>query len=335
MQAYFFERLGSGLDGLTLGDRAEPQPGPNEALVKIRARSVNYRDVRILAGLYPVPGRPGLVALSDGAGEVVAVGESVSSVVVGDRVAATYFPQWIDGAFSLSVAMDQFGCTRDGMLAPLAVVNEAALVKLPTHLSFEEGATLPCAGLTAWSALLGPRPILAGETVLTIGTGGVALFALQFARLFGAQVVSITSTEAKAQRLRELGADEVINYVTTPDWDRAVRERTGGRGVDHVVETGSIDTLSRSIASTAEGGVVTFVAALGDGSFDPRCLFNPVVLRRTYVGSRTGFEAMNRAISAHRLQPVISRVFRFAEAKEAYRYFEGRKHIGKVVIGDG
>jgi NADPH:quinone reductase-like Zn-dependent oxidoreductase len=218
------------------------------------------------------------------------------------------------------------------MAAPFVVANEAALVKLPGHLSYEEAATLPCAGLTAWSALLGPRRILPGETVLTIGTGGVALFALQFARLFGARVVSITSTEAKATRLRELGADAVINRVSVPDWDRAVRDWTGGRGVDHVVETGSVDTLSRSVACTAEGGVVTFVAALGDGTFDPRCLFNPVTIRRTYVGSRSGFEAMNRAIAAHRLQPVIDRVFGFADTKEAYRHFADRRHLGKVVI---
>jgi NADPH:quinone reductase-like Zn-dependent oxidoreductase len=332
MQAYYFERFGGGLDGLALGERGEPQPGANEVLVRVHARSVNYRDVRILAGSYPVPGRPGTVALSDGAGEVVAVGPGVSRVAVGDRVAATYFPRWIDGAFALALATEQFGCTRDGMLAPLIVANEAALVKLPSHLTFEEAATLPCAGLTAWSALLGPRPILPGETVLTIGTGGVALFALQFARLFGARVLSITSTEAKAKRLRALGANEVINYVTVPDWDRAVRERTGGRGADHVIETGSIDTLSRSVGCTAEEGIVTFVAALGNGSFDPRCLFNPVMIRRTYVGSRAGFEAMNRAISVHRLRPVVDRVFQFAEAKEAYRYFVDRRHIGKVVI---
>ncbi len=335
MQAYIFERLGAGLEGLALRDRAEPQPGPHEVVVDIHARSVNNRDLRILDGIYPVAGRPGAVALSDGAGEVVAVGEAVSRFAVGDRVAATYFPAWIDGPFSLRVATDQFGCTRDGMLAELTAVHENALVKLPEHLSFEEGAALPCAGLTAWSALIGPRPILPGESVLTIGTGGVAIFALQFAKLFGATVVSITSSDAKAQRLRELGADEVINYVTTPDWDRAVRERTGGRGVEHVVETGSIETLARSVASTAEGGVVTFIAALTDATFDPRCLFNPIMLRRTYVGSRTGFEAMNRAISANRLQPVISRAFEFGEAKDAYRYFASRKQIGKVVITGG
>lgn len=332
MQAYYFERIGIGLDGLTLGERTEPQPGANEVLVRVHARSINYPDVRIVDGLYPVPGRPGIVALSDGAGEVVAVGPGVSRFVIGDHVAATYFPKWIDGGFSLGLVADQFGCTRDGMLAPFLVANEATLVKLPEHLSYEEAATLPCAALTAWSALLGPRPILPGEIVLTIGTGGVAIFALQFARLFGARVVSITSTEAKARRLRELGADEVVNYITIPDWERAVRERTGGRGADHVIETGSIDTLSRSVSCTAEGGVVTFVAALGDGSFDPRCLFNPVLIRRTYVGSRAGFEAMNRAISVHRLQPVVDRVFPFSEAKEAYRYFADRRHVGKVVI---
>jgi NADPH:quinone reductase-like Zn-dependent oxidoreductase len=332
MKAYCIERPGVGVDGLLLGERPEPTPGPDEVLVRVRARTVNYRDIRILAGLYPVPGRDGVIALSDGAGEVVAVGDGVTRVTIGDRVAATYFPQWTDGPFRLGLATDQFGCTRDGMLAPFVVANEAAVVKIPAHLSFDEAACLPCAGLTAWSALIGPRPILPGESVLTIGTGGVALFALQFAKLFGARVIAITSTDEKAELLKRLGADDTINYTCAPDWDRAVRECVDGRGVDHVVETGSVNTLARSIASAAEGGIVTFVAALENGSFDPRCLLNPVLLRRIYVGSRASFEAMNRAISLHQLRPVIDRVFGFADAKAAYQYYEARRHVGKVVI---
>lgn len=335
MHAYCFERLGAGLDGLVLDDRTDPQPGPGQALVRIHARSLNYRDLRILSGLYPVPAQAGVVALSDGAGEVIAVGSRVSRVAVGDRVSAAYFPQWIDGRFTMGLAADQFGCTRDGMLAPLAAIDQASLVKIPDHLSFEEAATLPCAALTAWSALLGPRPILPGETVLTIGTGGVALFALQFAKLFGARVIALTSTGEKAERLIQLGADEVVNYVDTPGWERAVREHTTGRGVEHVVETGGIDTLPRSIACTAEEGVVSIVAALGDGTIDGRLFANPMLLRRVYVGSRTTFETMNRAIAVHRLRPVIDRVFGFAEAKQAYRHFEARRHIGKVVIAGG
>ncbi|WP_158816751.1 NAD(P)-dependent alcohol dehydrogenase [Methylocapsa sp. S129] len=332
MRAYYFDKLGAGIDGLALGERRDPRPGPGEALVKIRARSLNYRDLRILTGLYPVPGRVGLVALSDGAGEVVALGEGVSRVAIGDRVAATYFPQWIEGRFSMAMAADQFGCTRDGVLAQLLAVSERALIKVPSHLSFEEAATLPCAALTAWSALLGPRPILPRETVLTIGTGGVALFALQFAKLFGARVVAITSTDAKAERLRQLGADEVVNYRSSPEWHLVVRERTGGRGVDHVVETGGLDTMPRSIAAAAEEGVVTLVAALGQGNIDARTFANPVIVRRVYVGSRTHFEAMNQAIAAHKLRPVIDRTFGFDEARRAYQHFEARAHIGKVVI---
>ena len=332
MQAYHIATPGAGLDGLARHERPEPLPGPGEALIRVHARSLNLRDLRILSGLYPVPARAGTVALSDGAGEVVRLGEGITRVAVGDRVAATYFPQWLGGRFAMGVAADQFGCTRDGMLASFVVVNEQALVKIPDHLSFEEAATLPCAALTAWSALVGPRPIIPGDSVLTIGTGGVALFALQFARLFGARVIAITSTDAKAARLKQLGAESAINYTSVPEWDRVVREQTGGRGVDFVVETGALDTLPKSIACTAEEGVVTFVAALTNGSIDPRVLANPVMVRRIYVGSRAGFESMNRAISAHQIRPVVDCVFGFADVPEAYRYFEARRHIGKVVI---
>lgn len=333
MKAYHIDAT-TGLDGLVLREAPRPEPGPNEVLVRLHARSLNFRDLLILNGRYPVPVRPGTVAISDGAGEAIALGRDVSRVAVGDRVAATYFPRWIDGRFMMGLAGDQFGCTRDGMLAPFAVISESSLVKIPPHLSFEEAATLPCAALIAWSALVGPRPILPGENVLTVGTGGVALFALQFAKLFGARVIAITSTDAKAARLKQLGADEVVNYVSTPDWERAVREQTAGRGVDHVVETGGLDTLSRSIACTAEEGVVNLVAALGSGAVDARSFANPVIVRRIYVGSRASFDAMNRAISIHRLRPVIDRVFPFDAAKEAYQHFEARKHVGKVVIAD-
>lgn len=332
MQAYYLAKLGVGLDGLAVGERPEPKPGRNEVLIKVHARSLNYRDLRILAGLYPLPGRVGVVALSDGAGEVVALGDGVTRAAVGDRVVANYFPRWIDGRFSMDLGADQFGCTRDGMLAPFAVASEQAVVKIPAHLSFAEAATLPCAAVTAWCALVGPRPILAGETVLTIGTGGVALFALQFAKLFGARVIAITSSEAKAQRLRQLGADDVVNYRSTPEWDHAIRDLTDGRGVEHVVETGALDSLPRSIGCAAAEGIVSVVAALGAGHLDARVFANPVMVRRIYVGSRAHFEAANRAIAQHRLQPVIDRAFGFHEARQAYEYFAARRHVGKVVI---
>jgi NADPH:quinone reductase-like Zn-dependent oxidoreductase len=332
MKAYQLAKFGAGLAGLALAEQPEPEPGPHQVLIRVHARSLNFRDLRILAGLYPIPGKLGVTALSDGAGEVVAIGEGVTRVAVGDRVAASYFPQWRDGRFAMQLASEQFGCTRDGMLAPFVVADETAVVRIPSHLSWEEAATLPCAGVTAWAALAGPRPVLPGETVLTIGTGGVALFALQFARMFGARVIALTSTDAKAEHLRKLGADDVVNYRAVPQWEQRVRELTDGGGVEHVIDTGGLDTLPRSIAATREEGVVTVVAALGPGQLDPRVFANPVMVRRVYVGSRAHFEAMNRAISAHRSRPVIDRVFGFGETRQAFEHFEARRHVGKVVI---
>jgi NADPH:quinone reductase-like Zn-dependent oxidoreductase len=333
LKAYCFAKFGVGLDGLMLDERPEPKPGRNEVVIEVRARSLNYRDLLILAGVYPIPARVGATALSDGAGEVVAVGDDVTRVAIGDRVTATYFPRWIDGRFSMDLASEQFGCARDGMLAQFVVASEQAVVKIPVHLSFEEAATLPCAAVTAWAALVGPKPVLPGETVLTIGSGGVALFALQFAKLFGARVITITSSDAKIERLKQLGADEVINHRSTPEWGRAIRDLTSGHGVEHVVETGSAETLATSINCAAAEGMVSVVAALGAGSIDARSVFaNPALVRRTYVGSRAHMEAANKAIAQHRMRPVIDRVFEFPEARQAYEYFEARKHMGKVVI---
>lgn len=332
MEAYHLDAF-TGTSGLTLRDHPEPTPGRSEVLVKVHARSLNYRDLLILQGRYAFPGVAGTIAVSDGAGEVVALGEGVTRVAVGDRVAATYFPRWIDGPLSPSLAVDQFGLTRDGMLAPLVVASEEALVRIPPHLSFEEAATLPCAAVTAWNAVAGPRPIAPGETVLTIGTGGVALFALAFAKLRGARTIVITSSQSKVALLKRLGADDVVNYESQPQWDRTIRDLTEGTGVDYVVETGSVDTLPKSLASTAADGVVSLVAALGEGPLSARATFAGLVtIRRVFVGSRSHFEAMNRAIVLHKLKPVIDRLFTFSEAKLAYEHFEARRHVGKVVI---
>jgi NADPH:quinone reductase-like Zn-dependent oxidoreductase len=333
MKAYRIEKF-DGLNGIVAASRPDLTPGVCEVVVRARARTLNYRDLLILKKLYPVAGVQGVVPLSDGAGEVVAVGEKVTRVAVGDRVAATYFPRWQDGRLDPTMAAEQFGCTRDGMLAEFVLAPEQALVKLPAHLSFEEGATLPCAGVTAWSAVTGPRPILPGETVLTIGTGGVALFALQFAKMHGAWVISLTSSSAKADLLRKAGADEVVDYTANVEWEKAVRTAAHGRGVDHVIETGAINTLPRSLASCAPDGQVALVAALGTGTLDAAALRGLVSIRRVFVGSRAAFEAMNRAISLHKMHPIIDRVFRFGDAKDAYAHFEGKKHVGKVVIGD-
>jgi NADPH:quinone reductase-like Zn-dependent oxidoreductase len=243
------------------------------------------------------------------------------------------FPRWIDGPFSWDVSQ-QIGGSLDGMLTELAVLSEEAVVPIPEHLSFEEAATLPCAAVTAWNALTGARRLQAGDTVLTLGSGGVSLFALQLAKLFGARVIATTSSDAKAARLKELGADEVVNHRTTSDWHLAVRQLTGGRGADHVVETVG-GTLEKSIKATAVEGLVSFIGRLDSGTttLDTSVLYGSIAsVRVVPAGSRAQFIAMNRAIAANRLRPVINRTFDFDEVPAAFRYFETTQPFGKVVI---
>jgi NADPH:quinone reductase-like Zn-dependent oxidoreductase len=322
------------LEGLMRHDGDAPLPGPGQVLVRVRARSLNQRDLLIMQQRYAVPARAGVVPLSDGAGEVVALGDHVNGFVVGERVAATYFPRWRDGKLTLAMGADQFGCTRDGMLADFVLCDASALVKLPEHLSFVEACTLPCAGVTAWNALVGGRPLTPGDVVLTIGTGGVAMFAVQLAKLFGARVVALTSSADKEARLRRLGADEVVDRSRHGDWAAQVRKLTQGRGVDHVVETGAIDSLAHSLAACAPNAELALVATLGEGNLDASALRGLVTIRRLFVGSRASFEMLNRAVAQHRLRPIVDRVFPFADAPEAYAHFAMRRHVGKVVIAD-
>jgi NADPH:quinone reductase-like Zn-dependent oxidoreductase len=331
MQTYRIDRFAT-LDGLALHERPTLLAGPHEVVVRVHARSLNYRDLLILHQRYPVAAAAGIVPVSDGAGEVAAVGDGVTRFVVGDPVAGSYFPRWQDGPFTLALASEQFGCTRDGMLADAVVASEEAFVKIRDHLSYDEAATLPCAGVTAWAALTAGGAVLTSDTVLTIGTGGVALFALQLAKLAGARVVAVTSTAEKAELLRGHGADVAISSAEHSDWELAVQAATDGRGVDHVVETGGLDTLPRSLASCAAGADLALVAALGTGTLDARALSAPVTIRRLYVGSRTQFETLNRVIAHHGLHPVIGDVFPFAKAREAYAHLEAKRHVGKVVI---
>jgi NADPH:quinone reductase-like Zn-dependent oxidoreductase len=241
-------------------------------LVRVRATSLSFRELMILRGWYPLPVKPDVVPVSDGAGEVVAVGEGVSRVAVGDRVTATIFPRWIDGAWAAEFT-PQLGGSLDGMLTEHTVLPEDALVRIPGHLTFEEAACLPCAAVTAWNALTGGRGLRPGETVLTLGSGGVSLFALQFAKAFGARVIATTSSEEKAQRLFALGADEVINRHSGPRWPERVRELTDGRGVDHVIEV--TGRLEASVKTVAMGGEIAFVGLLerdaGLAPIDPAC----------------------------------------------------------------
>jgi NADPH:quinone reductase-like Zn-dependent oxidoreductase len=335
MRAYHLDKPGS-TDGIALHERSEPKPGPTEILVRVHAASLNKRDLFILAGTYPLPAKPGVVPLSDGAGEVVATGDAVTRFKLGDRVTGCYFPRWRDGRVQRDLG-DQLGCTLDGMLTQVAQLDEQWAVKVPDHLTWEEAATLTCAGVTAWNALVGSEPVIAGETVLTLGTGGVSLFAIQFAKLFGCRVISLTSSDAKFDKLRALDADHVLNYATTPEWGQAVRELTGGEGVDRVIETFGPETIEQSMrASALHGQVVLLITRsakkagieIAGGTWASSL----TTIRRVFVGSRASFEAMNRAIAIARLRPIIDAVFGFEEAPAAFHYFMQGKLFGKVVV---
>jgi NADPH:quinone reductase-like Zn-dependent oxidoreductase len=327
VKAYHIDRFGS-IGGIVRRSSENPRPGPKDVLMRVRASSLNYRDLMVLKGGGRGPTKIGVVPLSDGAGEVAAIGESVTRVKIGDRIAGCFHPRWFGGPIKPDYLTDRLGANLDGVLAEYAVFSQEAIVTLPSHLSFEEAATLPCAAVTAWAALTGHRRVTAGDTVLTQGSGGVSVFALQFARLLGARVIATTSTTEKAERLKALGASNVVNYTETSDWDAKVRELTGGRGVDCVVEIGGPGTIAMSLQTLAVGGHISLIGASlspsGTG-LDPLLLTGRgITLGSISVGSRADFEAMNRAIAMHGLRPVIDRIFPFAEAKAAYRHFEGR-----------
>ncbi len=326
----------AGADGLRLVERPSRPPGRGEVLVRMRAWSINFHDLAVAAGRYfggPVP--RDTVALSDGAGEILAVGEGVTALRPGDRVAPTFFQGWEGGPFHAGVGATALGGALDGVLAEEVVLPERGVLRLPGHLSFAEAATLPCAGLTAWCALFDAGRIGPGQTVLVLGTGGVSVFALQFAKAAGARVIVTSSAEEKLARARELGADVLVNYRAQPDWDRAVLDATDGRGVDLVVEVGGAGTLPRSIAAAAFGGTVAVIGVVaGGGAVDPRPLIPKALrLQGVYVGPRASFAAMNSALAAQpALRPVIDRRFPFAAAPEAWRAQPTGQHFGKIVI---
>ncbi|GKX51578.1 zinc-dependent alcohol dehydrogenase family protein [Budvicia aquatica] len=336
MQSYRFKQFGNP-DGLELHQEDMPVPQAREVLVRVRATSLNYRDLAIMNGQYTLPSEPGHIPLSDAAGEVVQVGDRVERFKVGDRVVNTFMPRWFGGAFQAQARDELYGSDRDGWLTEYKVVSEESLVSLPDYLSFEQGATLPCAAVTAWAALNGDRPIKAGETVLTLGTGGVSLFAIQLAKAMGARVIATTSSEAKAERLKALGADEVINYVQHPEWSKEVQRLTSGQGVNRVVEVGGPGTLNQSIRSIGIGGELALIGFVAqDGlAIDFFSLFKSAARFRVIsVGSREDFDQMNRVLVQHKIMPVIDSVFSFTDSKRAWQHFDSRLHVGKVVISD-
>ena len=331
-----FEIREFGIDNLSPVDRPAPEPGASEVLVRFHAASLNYRDVMVVSGTYNPRMKLPAIPLSDGAGEVAGVGAAVTKWKVGDRVMPIFAQGWLDGDASEAKRRTSLGAGAqwDGVLREYGVFDEQGLVEIPEQLSYEEAATLPCAALTAWNALVVSGRIRAGETVLTLGTGGVSIFAVQFAKMSGARVIATSSSDAKIERLRELGADETINYKTDEDWDAAVLELTGKRGVDHVVEVGGGGTLAKSLAAVRIGGHVAMIGALtGGGGFSPVNVFMKAVrLQGIFVGSRAMFEDMAKAIAVNRLRPVVDRVFKFDEAPDALKHRESGSHFGKIVV---
>ncbi|MBX9678050.1 MAG: NAD(P)-dependent alcohol dehydrogenase [Gemmataceae bacterium] len=325
-----------GIDSLQVVDRPEPPLGPREVRVRMKAWSLNYRDLMMAKGQYNPKLKLPIVPLSDGAGEVVEIGPGTTRFAVGDRVVSLFVQQWIAGEKTETIRRSALGGGGLGVAAEHVVFPEDGLVAAPSHLSHEQAATLPCAALTAWHALVDIGRINAGDTVLTLGTGGVSLFALQFAKMHGARVISTTGSPGKIERSRQLGASEVIDYKQTPEWAEAVRQLTGGRGVDHVVEVGGAGTLPQSIAAVRLGGTVTLIGVLSaasQGGFNPTSiLMKGVRVQGIFVGSRAMAEAMHRAMEHHRTEPIVDLVFPLAEIREAMRYLESGRHFGKVCL---
>jgi NADPH:quinone reductase-like Zn-dependent oxidoreductase len=333
MRAYRINDYGS-FAGLVLRDEPQPQPGPNEILVRMRAASLNYRDLMVVKGTYSAKPRPNLVPLSDGSGEVVAVGSEVLRWKAGDRVAGNFFQTWVAGSLTREKMKSALGGDIDGALAEYVVFHQDGLVALPDGLTYEEGASLPCAAVTAWHAVQ-RSGLTSGDTILLLGTGGVSIFALQFAKALGARVIITSSSDHKLEKARVLGAHETINYRSTPEWETVAFKLTNRTGVDQVIEVGGNDTFEKSLRSLRIGGTLSMIGGVSGfgGQVNPfPILFGSLNVHGIYVGSVAMFEAMNRALQVDKIKPVIDRVFSFEEARDAYVYLESGAHFGKVVI---
>ncbi|KWV34071.1 NADPH:quinone oxidoreductase [Micromonospora rifamycinica] len=319
--------------GLTLREGAVPEPGDGQVLVRMRAWSLNFRDLLIAEGRYPRPVKPDVVALSDGAGEIERLGPGVTRWSAGDRVIGTYFPRWLSGTGKPERTAYDLGGAVDGVLAEYVVFGEDALVAVPAQLDFAEAATLPSAGVTAWRAVVEEGRVKPGDDVLTMGSGGLSTFALQFAVLGGARVIATSGSDGKHERLRALGAADVINHVRTPGWGTAAAGLTPG-GVDHVVDVGGAGTLAQSLLAARVGGRISIAGVLKHGGgVDPLLILaKQLTLRGLTNASRETFERMNRAVEQHGLHPVIDRRFGFDDISAAYAYLATGAHVGKVVI---
>jgi NADPH:quinone reductase-like Zn-dependent oxidoreductase len=334
MKAYHI----TGTDGLASLQQVTldaPTPKPGEVLVRLRACCLNYRDHMNVMGIRGVTGPIPRIPCSDGAGEIAALGDDVSGWSIGQRVVIPFMPTWLEGGFTQQHASQALGGTVDGLLREFACLPAESLLPIPDYLSFEEAATLPCAAVTAWDALRVRGDLQAGETVLILGTGGVSIFALQFAKLAGARVLATTSSESKAERLRELGAEAVHIYKNDPAWDDWALAQTGGLGVDKVIEIGGPETLNRSIKATRFGGHISLIGVLTGTSGEVQTvgiLRKGIRLDGIYVGSRAMFAEMLDHMSATQMRPVIDSTFEFDQAADAFRRIESGQHFGKIVI---
>lgn len=326
----------TGIDALALEEAPSPKPlGPGQIRVAMRAASINYRDLIVLDGvLGPIGAEAGLIPVSDGAGEIIEIAPDVTRVKIGDRVALTHNSDWIGGPFRVSEGARGRGRPgQAGVMQDEMVVHQSEAVLLPAHLSFVEGAAFPCAGVTAWHALCAAAPLMPGMTVLLQGGGGVSLFALQFAKLFGARVIITSSSLERCAQLKQLGADEAIDYRANPDWNKAVRDLTGGQGVDLTLDIGGADTIDRSLASTRVGGRLALVGLITGWPNAASSLFSSGVdITPIKVGSRDDYEAMNRAIAFHKLRPVIAKEYGFAHLPDALRHLKSGQHMGKIAL---
>jgi NADPH:quinone reductase-like Zn-dependent oxidoreductase len=326
-----------GIEKVQVVEAPDPTPGPGEVLVRMRAVSLNYRDLLMVQGMY---GRGGptngaITPFSDGCGIVEAVGEGVTRFAVGDRVATMFFQGWISGPPTLEKAMTALGSPIPGAGRELATFSQEGLSKVPAFLTDQEVATLPCAALTAWRALFEDASLQPGDTVVLQGTGGVSIFGLQFAHAAGYRTLITSSSDEKLERARALGADHLVNYRQTPEWAKPVREATGGRGADFIMEVGGGGTIEQSMRAVRIGGHISIIGVVaGPGSgFNPAALIgNAAKLQGVFVGSRDMFEAMCRAIELHRIRPVVDKVFPFTEVQEAFRAMQAGEHFGKIVL---
>jgi NADPH:quinone reductase-like Zn-dependent oxidoreductase len=331
----FISREAGGIDTLRLEDAPPPGPlGPGQIRIAMRAASVNYRDLLWMRGMFGPPGPNGLIPCSDGAGKVIETAPDVTRFKAGDRVALIFNPDWIGGKFRTSGRGSGLGSALlPGTMRDEITVHQSEAVMLPPHLSFAEGAAFPCAGVTAWHALCAAAPLMPGMTVLTQGAGGVSLFAMQFAKLFGARVIMTSSSPERCASLRQMGADAVIDYKADPDWNVAVRDLTGGMGADLVLDIGGAETVERSLNATRNGGRLALIGLLTGFPKGTAALFSAGVdITPIKVGSREDYENMNRAVAFHMLRPHIAASYRFEQLPDALRELEGGRHMGKIVL---